>query len=431
MFYLFGVDHEDAQTYLGVKQSGNIRLENALIEQFGLSTPLVVAEEMNRKMLNGRNSIAEEFAQTQALKHEFCEPCKEWRLANGCFDVDTLQRELGSSNESYIRNNLRLAAEAVNVAINYPKREQFWLDRLKPFHQSEVFFIFGYDHIESFRKLLTHNYISHSLVARDIGVTAGTKTYRLQVRNYLEDHPDLVKFVFPRLEPPSRMEEVTSAMGWENFNLNLMESADFSINAQNVILRVFDSASNALDEEWKRESESYKKAVAEAYKIDEAEGNMMSQEWDWEEDLHRQRKQGVGALALDWLMWALQGALHSAKKYLNLTHPAKGPYYKKQGWLGEVTDEYRERFGIDFAKGPVTFERIQELVLARNAGIHRDKGNLESYLHAIKHPRFVDGEDRFFVTRTGLVSTLQECEQFLRWIVAEIEKLGPSPRRSK
>lgn len=220
-------------------------------------------------------------------------------------------------------------------------------------------------------------------------------------------------------------------MGWEDFNLGLMQSMDFSITAQNVILRVFDSASDALDEEWERESENYDKAIAEAYGVDESEGSYVSQEREWEGDLYRQRKQGVGALSLDWLMCSLQGALHSAKKYLDSTHPAKGRYYRKRGWLGEVTDEYQQRFAIDFTKGPVSFERIQELVLARNAGIHRDDGNLDAYITTIDKPKFVDGEDRFFVTKDALVSSIQECEQFLKWVVSEIEKLGPSRKRSK
>lgn len=219
-------------------------------------------------------------------------------------------------------------------------------------------------------------------------------------------------------------------MGWEHFNLNLMESTDFSITAQNVILRVFDIAISALDDEWERESESYEKAIAEGYKVDESEGDISLQERDWAEDLHRQRKQGVGALALDWLMCSLQGAIHSAKKYLNSTHAPKPPY-KGDGWLEKVSNEYQQRFGIDFTKGPVRFERIQELVLARNAGIHRDDGILKTYLDKIEKPRFVDGEDRFFVTKDDLVSTVQECEQFLKWVVAEIEKLRPSPKRSK
>lgn len=210
-----------------------------------------------------------------------------------------------------------------------------------------------------------------------------------------------------------------------------MQSFDFSINAQNLILRVFDSASTALDDEWKKEAEAYKKGIPKAYEVDESEGDIMRQERDWEEDLHRQRKQGVGALALDWLMCSLQGALHSAKKYLNSTHPAKGPYYKKQGWLGEVTDEYKQRFGIDFTKGPIPFDLIQELVLARNAGIHRDQGNLETYLKKIAKPAFVDEDDLFFVTRDALILIIQDCEKFIKWVVFEIEKLRPKIVKDK
>jgi hypothetical protein len=219
-------------------------------------------------------------------------------------------------------------------------------------------------------------------------------------------------------------------MGWEIFNLSLMEAGDFSINAQNLILKVFDNASQALDDEWKRESESYKKLIGEAYKVEESQGTYLSQERDWEEDLHRQRKQGVGALALDWLMCSLQGALHSAKTYLNVSHPPKPPY-KGDGWLGKVSNEYQQRFNIDFGKGTISFDRIQELVLARNAGIHRDQGNLETYLKKIAKPAFVDEEDRFVVTRDALILIIQDCEKFIKWVVAGIETLRPLPKQSK
>jgi hypothetical protein len=217
-------------------------------------------------------------------------------------------------------------------------------------------------------------------------------------------------------------------MGWEDFNLNLMESADFSITAQNVILRVFDSACGALDDDWKRESERYEKAITAAYQVDEAEGGYMSSERDWEEDLYRQRQQGVGALALDWLMCSFQGALHSAKNYLRSTHPPKA-IYKGRNWLERVSTEYQQRFDIDFGNAPVSFERIQELVLARNAGIHRDKGSFAAYLKIIKKPAFVDEEDRFFVTKEALVAIIRDCEEFLRWVVAGLEKLGPARQK--
>ena len=218
--------------------------------------------------------------------------------------------------------------------------------------------------------------------------------------------------------------------GWEAFNLSLMEAGDFSINAQNLILRVFDNASQALDDEWKRESENYNKAIGEAYKVEESQGSYLSQERDWEEDLHRQRKQGVGALGLDWLMCSLQGALHSAKTYLIVSHPPKPPY-KGDGWLGKVSNEYQQRFNVDFVKGPISFDRIQELVLARNAGIHRDQGNLDTYLAKIPKPAFVDEEDRFFVTRDALILIIQDSEKFIKWVVSEIEKLRPITKARK
>ena len=215
-------------------------------------------------------------------------------------------------------------------------------------------------------------------------------------------------------------------MGWEGFNLSLMEAFDFSLKTSNLILPVFDNATNALSDGWKKYEETFKEQIAKAYKRDEAEGGMMSQERDWEEDLHRQRMQGVGALALDWLMSSVQVALRGAKSYLDKTHPAKPPYNREEGWLGLATDEYQKRFGIDFTKGPVRFERIQELVLARNAGIHReDKGNVEKYVAKIKKPVFVDygyeGE-YFFVIRDPLVAMIADCEKFIEWVVREVEE---------
>lgn len=109
------------------------------------------------------------------------------------------------------------------------------------------------------------------------------------------------------------------------------------------------------------------------------------------------------------------------------THPVKPPYSKDEGWLGYAADEYQKRFGIDFKAGPVHFERMQELVLARNAGIHReDKAVLDEYITKIKKPAFVAegyAGKCFFVTRDAFVPMIQDCEQFVKWAVAEIQRL--------
>src|SRR5258708_38645770 len=157
-------------------------------------------------------------------------------------------------------------------------------------------------------------------------------------------------------------------MGWEHFNLNLLEAFDFEITAERLVLRVFDSASEALDYEWNNYDKRFDARMSKP--MDESQADFAFSERDWEERLHRQRMQGVGTLALDWLMCSFQGALHSAKKYLDHIYPPNAGGYKGDGWLSKVTTEYQQRFGIDFKKGPVSFERIEELVLARHAVIH-------------------------------------------------------------
>jgi hypothetical protein len=92
--------------------------------------------------------------------------------------------------------------------------------------------------------------------------------------------------------------------------------------------------------------------------------------------------------------------------------------------LGALSTEYKERFDIDFSLAPVPFKDIQELVLARNAGIHRSEEYLEKeYLGQVEKPVFMDDEARFFVTREALILIIAKCETFIKWIVAEVEKL--------
>jgi|SRR5580704_1525933 hypothetical protein len=215
-------------------------------------------------------------------------------------------------------------------------------------------------------------------------------------------------------------------MGWSSINLGLLHYVDFSINTRELILHVFDSASTALDDEHKKYQEYYNKNIGAAFERSESEGGLMFQEREWQEDLYRQRTQGVGALALDWLKFSLQEALDGAKKYLDKSHPPK-PNYTGKSWLIRVANEYQDRFKIDFNNAPVSFDRIQEVVLARNAGVHRNDHVLQDYLDKIKKPVFVDDEDRFFVTKKALVDAIADCETFVKWVVKELENCSPTP----
>jgi hypothetical protein len=218
-------------------------------------------------------------------------------------------------------------------------------------------------------------------------------------------------------------------MGWEDFNLSLMGSIDFSVNAEHLILSVFDTASNALDKEWNSYVVAIHKEFPKTVGEDDTEAEFLSQEMDWMEHLYRQRRQGLGALALDWLMCSLQGTLNGAKRYLDSTHPAEREYKGRDGWLGNVSREFQDRFNVDFHKAPVPFERIQELVLARNACIHRTDGGLKQYLNKIDKPAFVDEEDRLFVGREALDAIIKDCQEFIRWVEHEVEQLRRAKRQ--
>ena len=104
-------------------------------------------------------------------------------------------------------------------------------------------------------------------------------------------------------------------MGWEHFNLNLLEAFDFEITAEHLVLRVFESASEALDDEWKNYVKRFDTRMSKG--MDESQAAFAFSERDWGERSHRQRMHGVGTLALDGLKCSFQGALHSANKYLD------------------------------------------------------------------------------------------------------------------
>ena len=116
----------------------------------------------------------------------------------------------------------------------------------------------------------------------------------------------------------------------------------FSHDARDLILKVFVTASETLDDEWKRYVKTFEEYISEP-RADESEVGLAYQEKGWEEDRHRQRVQAIGALALDWLMSSLKGVLHSAKRYLDKSHPADPnpaqAYKTKKGWLNSIAKE--------------------------------------------------------------------------------------------
>jgi hypothetical protein len=214
-------------------------------------------------------------------------------------------------------------------------------------------------------------------------------------------------------------------MGRNNIDLQLLAATDFSITMKDVILPVFEHATSALRAEWTKYEESYDEQISSIDREgDESEAVILSSEKDWMEDIHRQRLQSVGILALNLGMISLQGAL-GAKKYLDKTHPPTDKYAGKN-WLLKEKDEYLKRFQIDFDKAP-QFERVQELVLARNAGIHDADSPPTEYMEKVRKPLFIGSDaariPTLEVKRDELIQILKETEAFIEWVVKEIKRV--------
>ena len=145
---------------------------------------------------------------------------------------------------------------------------------------------------------------------------------------------------------------------------------------------------------------------------------MAREEAEWEATLQLRRKQAIGALALNLLEESLKQRLCLAKGYFDATHPRRGRY-SGDGWPNRFKAEYEHRFRIDFNNSPVPFSRIEELVLARNAGIHR---GIDDYLKKIKNPRFVNDDGKFSVDVTNYRSAVKDVKDFTKWVISELKK---------
>lgn len=80
------------------------------------------------------------------------------------------------------------------------------------------------------------------------------------------------------------------------------------------------------------------------------------------------------------------------------------PVFKKSGWLHGYQRHFNDRLGIDIKAGPVEFDLLHEVVLARNRIQHYESivqsraTFSDSDLQKVKHPFFLDESERDLFT---------------------------------
>ena len=197
MLHIIGIDH-------GVQSRGADEGETEAQQTFSrLITqsiqdvhPIFVAEEDSEEHLldTKKVSIAEQVAHSAGIDHRFCDPNRAERKSIGYLRSDEiLMRHKARLGFNLSLEQASLKASAIEVGQYFPRREQFWLQRLEGCREEDAAFICGDGHIESgsFTTLLESERIPYKILHRGIGLSEDEHERIQRVIEYLRAHPEL------------------------------------------------------------------------------------------------------------------------------------------------------------------------------------------------------------------------------------------------
>ena len=209
-------------------------------------------------------------------------------------------------------------------------------------------------------------------------------------------------------------------MGWANIDLAIDPIIfDFQTDANLIALEVYKNGKLKLDEKDKEKSTQLHNTRPRT----QEEAQDFAYQRQWEEELHQDRVNSLGLFVLVYISSALERTLDGLKKPFDKSHPAPRQIQGDSKLLRRK-DEYLKRFKIDFGKAPVSFVRIQEIVLARNAGVHND---IRTYQGEIPDPRFIDNVRRkFCASERDLQLAGSDAVRFVEWLGDQLKNLRRS-----
>ena len=142
----------------------------------------LLAEEDHPEYLNkrGLQSILVEVAERNGIEHRFVDPCTSERKVIGYHSQEFIIETHGIG---YI------AAMAHEIVCQFPKREGFWLNKLRPALDRDVLFVCGFGHLESFRKRLHDEGLEGTVLADRVGIDDHGRDFDRRVRVYIAEHP--------------------------------------------------------------------------------------------------------------------------------------------------------------------------------------------------------------------------------------------------
>ena len=191
MFHIIGVEHS-VQEFRRKITEGNLAFATCLEQAIKALRPTLIAEEHSIEALGMRYSIACAVACKFGVEHAFCDPTTKQKEVLGYRDIDYLKDKVGKSDSLNVLlpYDIAVRAHAIQIAREFRRREEFWLDSIKTKDISATLFICGDAHVCSFRKLLLDRGIPSEVHSRGIGMDEKLRKLMADARDYLRDNPD-------------------------------------------------------------------------------------------------------------------------------------------------------------------------------------------------------------------------------------------------
>jgi hypothetical protein len=143
--------------------------------------PVLIAEEDHPDFLlnDGAESILLEVATARQIekRHRFADP-------------NQAQREQIGYNPPLGLGRDRVPAMAQEILFHFPKREKFWLCKLRDSLHNNILFICGWGHIESFSSLLAREAVSVSVLATKIGARPCDLEFEREVMHFIHENAE-------------------------------------------------------------------------------------------------------------------------------------------------------------------------------------------------------------------------------------------------
>jgi hypothetical protein len=187
MVYLIGVDHINAQRKKRGAELSDCQLKFRIAIEATIESldPSLLAEEDHPDFLSGpdvppdniSDSILLEIAKVKGIenRHRFVDPNDAERERIG-------YRQLNGPPWDAVLNR------AHEIMHQFPIHEEFWLQKLQGSLDSNVLFVCGWGHIESFTAQLTTKGVGCYVWADKIGANTPDLKFDVKVRKYIKNH---------------------------------------------------------------------------------------------------------------------------------------------------------------------------------------------------------------------------------------------------